>query len=644
MANKWRFNSRYGSENGLDTSDMETFKKDPYASLAREITQNSIDAALGDAPVKIDFKLFTIPKEKIPGYDDLAAEIDTTWEYVSESNKDKKALLAIKNCIHTKNIKCLRISDFNTKGLEGASTNERGTPFYNLTKGSGVSDKGDTQGGSKGIGKFAAFVASTTNTVFYSTATDFGESANIGICKLRSRAELDDPDKLTEGLGYYAVGKKNQPIKGMNNLDPSFHRKPDNTGTDIYIIGFKDRKGWKEEITAKVLESFMVAILKGNLEICVDDITVTKDTAKEIIYESDLMDYVGKKLKKDIEAQYELLTQTEDEGVFSRELVIDKKNAITVYAKHYPSASSDRATKHNVMIRYPYMKIKYTLGYSYLPYSALCIIENNNLNKRLRDIENPQHTDWEIKRLDEETDEKAITKNLMKELDDAINAFIEEILQQSSSESTDLEGAGEFLPAQEESDADDASSLEVDQAKEELSVTPIKKVTPTTPRTAKVQTDADSYEFGEGGEGDEDDVKIPGDSDTPPNPNPNPEHEPNDDDQGGKEGNTPVLIKAQLSGMKYHIIVTDKKRGKYNIVFKSAFDEENCELSLKQFGAESDKYPVDIISAYINGEPCVIEEGKVVGFKMKTDKEYTIECKVNMNTLFAGEVILYAYR
>lgn len=61
MAEKmWRFpDNRYTDEKGLDTSDMETFKKDPVSSLAREICQNSIDAAVGDGPVKVEFCLIS---------------------------------------------------------------------------------------------------------------------------------------------------------------------------------------------------------------------------------------------------------------------------------------------------------------------------------------------------------------------------------------------------------------------------------------------------------------------------------------------------------------------------------------------------------------------------------------------------------
>lgn len=82
----WRFpDNNYTSENGLDTSDMEMFKKDPVSSLAREICQNSIDAAYGEKPVRVEFKLFTVAREDIPGIETLAAQIDACYEYKKDS-------------------------------------------------------------------------------------------------------------------------------------------------------------------------------------------------------------------------------------------------------------------------------------------------------------------------------------------------------------------------------------------------------------------------------------------------------------------------------------------------------------------------------------------------------------------------------
>ena len=56
----WRFvGNNYATETGLDTADMETFKKDPISSLAREICQNSLDARLDTSkPVTVEFSNF----------------------------------------------------------------------------------------------------------------------------------------------------------------------------------------------------------------------------------------------------------------------------------------------------------------------------------------------------------------------------------------------------------------------------------------------------------------------------------------------------------------------------------------------------------------------------------------------------------
>ena len=105
---------------------------------------------------------------------------------------------------------CLRISDFNTTGLVGVSGGDN-TPWHYLVHGSGISDKGATSGGSKGIGKFATFVNSHFNTVFYSTKTEKGEIGYEGICKLCS-AKQEGTTEKTQGIGYYGANVMNEPI------------------------------------------------------------------------------------------------------------------------------------------------------------------------------------------------------------------------------------------------------------------------------------------------------------------------------------------------------------------------------------------------------------------------------------------------
>lgn len=637
---RWRFpDNNYTSENGLDTSDMEMFKKDPVSSLARESCQNSIDAAFGEKPVRVEFSLFHIPRGKVPGIDDLAAQIDACYEYKKDSPKEGPALRELKKNINKDTITCLRISDFRTSGVVGAKTNARSTPFYNLTKGSGVSDKDGSSGGSKGIGKFASFVVSTTNTVFYSTRANDGSCAYIGISKLRSTPIVGDSDLLTMGIGYYGREKRNLPVAGELDLDKEFERSEDDYGTDIYIIGFNNSKGWQSDIIAKVLESFMVAVVRGELEVVVDGTAINQDTVKNIIYSDTFQSERTKTELREIRAQFELLQ--DDGSVVVEELQIDENNFVTVYLKEYSQQDESNSTKHCVMVRYPYMKITYINPGAFLPFSALCIIHDNELNKKLRAIENPQHTDWEIKRLNDFPDEKRATRKMKKALETAVNDFIKEILRVSSGETTDIEGAGEFLPSQDEAGGVSGNTI----SDEQVRIKPMTAVKPQTPKTAKAGEAGETYEFAEGELADNGEPgKKPKKKPKPkPQPNSDPKSEPKDRTEIGP-GKASVLKKVPLSGMRYRTVVTDKVGGKYDCIFTSQYDENDCEFAIRLCGEAADKYPIDIISASIDGVNCTVEEGKIVGMKIEKGKTYKVSYSVNSTVMFASEVILSAYR
>ena len=637
----WRFpDNNYTSENGLDTSDMEMFKKDPVSSLAREICQNSIDAAFGEKPVRVEFSLFQVARENVPGIDGLAAQIDACYEYKKDSPKEEPALRALKKSISRDTITCLRISDFNTSGIFGVKINKSGVPFYDLTKGSGVSNKGGSSGGSKGIGKFASFVVSTTNTVFYSTKANDGTSGFIGISKLRS-APIPGKDEnlLTIGVGYYAETERNLPILCELHLDKGFERSESQYGTDVFIVGFNNFKGWQYDIIAKVLESFMMAVMRGELEVIVDGIVVNQNTVNGIIYDESFRSGRGKIEYREIRAQYELLQ--DDESVIVKELPIDENNTVTVYLKQYDQQDECNATKHCVMVRYPYMKITYISPGAFLPFSALCVIHDNELNKKLRAIENPQHTDWEIKRLNDFPDEKRTTRKMKKALETAVNDFIQEVLRMSSGETTDIEGAGEYLPSQDE--VGDASGSAV--STEQVLIKPMTIVKPQTPKTVKAGEAGEAYEFGEGKlvENGEPGKKPRKTTKPKPQPNPNPKPEPKEQTEVGP-GKSPVLKKVPLSGMRYRTVVTNKVTGKYDCIFTSQYDENDCEFAIRLCGEAADKYPIDILSASIDGVECTVQNGKIVGIKIEKGKTYKISYSVNSTEMFASEVIMSAYR
>jgi hypothetical protein len=104
------------------------------------------------------------------------------------------------------------------------------------------------------------------------------------------------------------------------------------------------------------------------------------------------------------------------------------------------------------------------------------------------------------------------------------------------------------------------------------------------------------------------------------------------------------LKKVPLSGMRYRTVVTNKASGEYDCIFTSQYDEDDCEFAIRLCGEAADKYPVDIISASIDGADCTIEDGKIVGMKINKGTTYKISYSVNSDEMFASEVILSAYR
>lgn len=144
---KWNFPSNnYGQILGIAESGVETFNGTPIKSLAREICQNSLDAALDRGkPTRVEFKTFEIDPRNIPDYKSLEDALKRALDFWSQQQSDKAKTFFRQalDVIHKPTITCLRISDFNTSGLIG-SHEEYNSPWCNLTKSSGASDKSGT--------------------------------------------------------------------------------------------------------------------------------------------------------------------------------------------------------------------------------------------------------------------------------------------------------------------------------------------------------------------------------------------------------------------------------------------------------------------------------------------------------------------
>lgn len=234
---KWRFISNQNSMIvGINDAGIETFTADMNRSLIREILQNSLDAALpeSDGKVIVDFLCFDMPRDSIP---DLESLYNSMKKCISSNTEEPDALKFFQEAVRLLEqpaVKVLRISDHNTVGLEGSDTCEKGTNWSRLVKESGSSNKGQSSGGSFGIGKSAAFACSDLRTVFYSSIDRNGLRSNFGVARLVSFQD-EGIGGWTTGIGYYSEDEKFVAIPELADYDTNYKRT--DSGTDIFIMG-----------------------------------------------------------------------------------------------------------------------------------------------------------------------------------------------------------------------------------------------------------------------------------------------------------------------------------------------------------------------------------------------------------------------
>lgn len=642
MEVKWRFPaSNYGDKKGISSGDGETFKKYPYQSFAREILQNSIDVRVDDSePVEIVFNEFKIKTKDIPGIEEYKAALGRCIElwkfktdYVEEYSKRLQALEADE-------IECLRISDFNTTGLQGIDTpNPEKNFFLALVKGSGVSEKsGSVSGGSKGLGKNAAVILSKFGLVFYTTKTNnTGAIGSIGIADLISGYLEGDTSTenrdYTQGKGFYGSDGANSPIADIIKLDSSFNERNVKTGTDIYIIGFKKTDDWQNEVINGILESFMVAVMRKDLVVKFNDVLID-DTTVEGLINSDI---IFPKNLNSIVSQYILAKGGDD--IIVRDIETDYGNP-TLYVKVFKKGEIDYSTHKCSMIRYPLMKIKnfeYSTSYNI---SAMCIIPKGVLGEKLRNIENAQHIDWETSRITDASERKEI-RDVLTSIKTQIVEHIQDILQTNMSDSTDVEGAGEYLPSVEKGEnKNQGQENENNDSNDQASRTKIR------PNVPKEKNPREEDENGSGLVPDIGDVdNEPGDVEHPDEhngggggaPHPGP------DEGTQKPGDNVIFVRQKLAGVRYKVISLDKSKGLIRIIFTSPVDCKKCSLCLLLVDDTNKRSNVDILSLNHNGKEIVCDNPLDYGFfEIKLNEKVVLDVKTNQTDYFACEVKVYA--
>lgn len=449
MNNSWYFPSNnFGTVTGIGEAGIETFRGSPYCSLAREICQNSMDARADKSkPVIIEFSSFKIPNKSIPDYSALQDAINSCLNFWIEQNNKKTIdfFKKAKRVIESDYITVLRISDFNTKGLQG-SDKEYNTPWHNLVKAAGVSGKEGSAGGSYGIGKAAPFACSDLRTLFYATKDIDGLAAFQGIAKLVSFREKGlfgkEKDSITTGTGYYSADKRNNPIRECLSIDSNYERKE--SGTDIFILGFSGTANWQSEIVVSILEEFLIAIYDRKLIVRVDGIDISADSLAGLIS-------AYKESAKIAYNYYQVLTD-ENAEVIENEF----KGLGTIELRVLIKPEMHRKV---MMCRRNGMKIFDKANISgTIPFAGICTLKDEHINEYFREMENPQHNAWEPER--HTSDSKTKAKSNMSMLYKFVKNAVVELGKKTTVDEIDAEGMGEYFADTESVDTNNQEKNE----------------------------------------------------------------------------------------------------------------------------------------------------------------------------------------
>lgn len=143
----WNFPSNGGGQiRGIADAGIQTFTGKEISSLAREICQNSLDAAANENfAVTVEFYRHEIFSRDIPAHDDFREILQACRDYWKDNSQAKNFLDAAIRQINFPTTYVLRISDFNTTGLDEPFDPQAKDGWNTLTK----IDGGATKSGDK---------------------------------------------------------------------------------------------------------------------------------------------------------------------------------------------------------------------------------------------------------------------------------------------------------------------------------------------------------------------------------------------------------------------------------------------------------------------------------------------------------------
>ena len=634
---------------GINDGNIETYKNNPMLSLTKEELQNSTDNAGKNEDgtykkVVVEFNDFVLnPSEDLAEYDferikSVFHDEKVFWDHYMEN--DKRAVeffdrgLSIFN---SNSIRCMRISDKNTTGLNGVGI-DKSSPWNNLVENKGVSDKLGNKGGSFGIGKDAAFASSQVRIVFYNTVNEEGISAFKGTIKLPSYRKGD-----VQFIGHGSFSNPAQvkdPVFESISLDPSYSRDGA-IGMDKFILGFKNdisSEDLRDAIVTSSIDNFLYAFMDNKLEVKYGDLVINSETIDDLISQYKTTEENkedGKSHLSNLTVEYYQTIKEYDEKLSIKILEDDD---VEIYVKLNPLGCRRAA-----IIRQSGMKVfdKDRLN-ARIGFSAVVILKGDAVNEYFKkNLENTEHTQWSLDRAKDPKEANKYQQTIFKAIKDTIAKLHAENMESS----IDAEGVSEYLPysyihGKKDTKRIDALSNEVE---EKTKVKKSKKNKKDIRSTVEISLEMDE----EGNiterviNNNDEPSPFPGPI-VPPNPDPaDPRIDPDGEEERfeiKEDGRFKIKREIPSSEIRAHLI--QRGNNLYELRFESNIEIAHGFVEL-MISSEQQAMAIDVKSATSENESLIISKNMIrltdvqpnvekrILFSLKSEEDWALEVKAN---------------
>jgi len=403
------------------------FKKGLAAHVVREISQNTMDNRVGEAPARLRFQ-FAAPANPLAFH-----------PYLDGLREHVEACAIVGADVDWSQPRLLLIEDFGTRGLEGPIHDKNAdASFAKFWYRTGDSNKkqGSSKGGRHGVGKVVNAEASRVRAFFgYGVAAAGGQRTLLGRSYLKPHALANDPRDY-HGLGTFDDGAEGEDFKPLTNVEADafasvvgFARKPHVPGLSLAVLWPKEDVD-PASIRAAVLSECLYQLTTGQLTVSINGDTIDAANVSVEIGKADNAAALLKMhslIKAACEASNQsywrpktnidpsntstrLSKESFDEKALDAmradwlagapifieaQILLKPKGATAVAWKFRMAIARADATESSVVCVRDDVTVRGAVQWGKRSAVALMVAEDNKLSGFLGDAEGPSHEDWD---------------------------------------------------------------------------------------------------------------------------------------------------------------------------------------------------------------------------------------------------------